>query len=174
MINKILFAMYYSVIQNLPNSKYLKIASQIRVWYICKVLRIAQSGKLNRFEDRIYISDGRQLKIGFNCQINENVFIQGANIGNYVLIAPNVAILSKTHCHDRTDIPILEQGDEDSNPPIIEDDVWIGRNAIIMPGVHIGKGAIVGAGAVVTKNVNSYDVVGGVPAKIIKTRITSK
>ena len=66
---------------------------------------------------------------------------------------------------------MLLQGDTAIEPVIIEDDVWLGRNVVIMPGVHIAKGAIVGAGAVVTKDVPAYAVVGGVPAKIIQSRI---
>jgi acetyltransferase-like isoleucine patch superfamily enzyme len=54
---------------------------------------------------------------------------------------------------------------------IIEDDVWIGSNAVILSNCTIGKGAIIGAGAVVTRNVDSYTVVGGVPAKLVKKRI---
>ena len=54
---------------------------------------------------------------------------------------------------------------------IVEDDVWIGRSAIIMPGVKIGKGSIVGAGSVVTKDIEPFSVVGGVPSKLIKKRI---
>ena len=63
-----------------------------------------------------------------------------------------------------------EQGSSVVEPVIIGNDVWIGRRAIIMPGIHIGNGAIIGACAVVTKNVPDYCVVGGVPAKIIKKR----
>ena len=53
---------------------------------------------------------------------------------------------------------------------IIHDDVWIGANAVILPNCEIGKGVIVGAGAVVTSNIDSYSIVGGVPAKLIKKR----
>lgn len=53
----------------------------------------------------------------------------------------------------------------------IGNDVWIGMNTLILPGVHIGNGVIIGAGAVVTKDIPDYVVVGGVPAKIIKNRI---
>lgn len=112
------------------------------------------------------------LKIGKHCQINEDVYIQSAEIGDYVLIAQRVAILSVTHRMDRLDVSIKMQGATDSEPVKIESDVWIGRNAVIMPGITIGKGAVVGAGAVVTKNVPSYAIVGGVPAKIIKYRTT--
>ena len=60
------------------------------------------------------------------------------------------------------------------HPPIIEDDVWISSGAIILPGVRIGKGAIIAAGAVVTKDVEEYSVVAGVPAKKIKMRFDKK
>lgn len=112
------------------------------------------------------------LKIGKHCQINEDVYIQSAEIGDYVLIAQRVAILSVTHRMDRLDVSIKMQGATDSEPVKIESDVWIGRNAVIMPGIRIGKGAVVGAGAVVTKDVPAYAIVGGVPAKIIKYRTT--
>lgn len=57
---------------------------------------------------------------------------------------------------------------------IVDDDVWIGQNAIILSGVHIGQGAVIAAGAVVTKDVPPYAIVGGVPAKIIKYRFSEK
>jgi maltose O-acetyltransferase len=64
---------------------------------------------------------------------------------------------------------MCEQGFYEEKPVVI-DDVWIGGHVIILPGVHIGKGAIVGAGAVVTKDVPEYAIVGGSPAKVIKYR----
>lgn len=123
-----------------------------------------------KFESGIYISDCKHLSIGANCRINENVFIQGAIIGDQVLIAPGVSILSTGHVYENKDVAIIDQGNSPVSPPVIKDDVWIGRNAIIKDGVTIGKGAIVGAGAVVTKDVESYTIVGGVPAKFIKYR----
>lgn len=59
-------------------------------------------------------------------------------------------------------------------PVVIEDNVWIGEHACIMPGTTIGKGSIVGANAVVTKDVPPYSLVGGVPAKLIKTLATDE
>jgi acetyltransferase-like isoleucine patch superfamily enzyme len=68
------------------------------------------------------------------------------------------------------DITEAEKLPENDLDVVIEDDVWIGTRAIILHGVTIGRGAIIGAGAVVTKNVPPYAIVGGVPAKIIKFR----
>jgi acetyltransferase-like isoleucine patch superfamily enzyme len=110
------------------------------------------------------------LSIGDNCQINENVYIQSAIIGNYVLIAQNVAILAVTHQFASVDIPIIKQGSTKPAPVIVEDDVWIGRNVVVMPGITLGKSSIIGTGAVVTKDVPPYAIVGGVPAKIIRYR----
>ncbi|WP_442859821.1 DapH/DapD/GlmU-related protein [Anaerobutyricum hallii] len=65
---------------------------------------------------------------------------------------------------------MIKQGYTENKPVYIEDNVWIGRRVLIMPGVCIGTGSIVAAGAVVTKNVEPYSIVGGNPAKIIKYR----
>ncbi|RYE29894.1 MAG: acyltransferase [Sphingobacteriales bacterium] len=110
------------------------------------------------------------MKIGNYCEVNENVYIQSAIIGDHVLIAPNVALLSVTHNYDDLELPILEQGFTEPRPVIIEDKVWIGRNVIVMPGIKLGKGCIVGAGAVVTKDVDPFTIVGGIPAKMLKFR----
>lgn len=74
-----------------------------------------------------------------------------------------------THNYSRRDTLIREQGGYEKDI-IIEDDVWIGYGAQIMPGVTVHRGAVVGAGAVVTHDVESYAVVGGVPARLIKYR----
>jgi len=112
--------------------------------------------------------------IGKHCQVNEDVYIQSAIIGDYVMIAQHVAILAVTHNFDRIDVPIILQGSTKVKPVIINDDVWIGRNVVIMPGITIGKGVIVGAGAVVTKDIPDYAIVGGVPAKLLRYRNVEK
>jgi maltose O-acetyltransferase len=137
-----------------------------------KVLKIMPLDKNSKFEHGIYISDARQLKIGKHVRINENVFLQGSiNVGNYVMIAPNVSIYSKTHIHNDINIPMVLSGETETKAVIIEDDVWIGINCTILPGIKIGKGAIIGAHSVVTKDVASYTIVGGVPAKLIRSRL---
>ena len=85
-------------------------------------------------------------------------------------MGPDVCICARNHAYSRTDITMDRQGFAPEQPVIIEDDVWIGTEAIILLGVHIGTGAGIGAGAVVTKNVPNYAVVGGNPAHIIKMR----
>lgn len=170
MIYKLKIAVYYTVISKLPHSNFSNTFNKVRVWYLEKVLKILKPDSRNKFQNNIYISNGRDITIGACCQINESVFIQSAKIGDFVMIAPHVAILSATHNTANCSIPMILQGATPNTPPIIENDVWIGRNAVIMPGVRIGTGSIVGAGAIVTKNVAPYTVVGGVPAREIKKR----
>ena len=86
-------------------------------------------------------------------------------IGNDVKISEGVTI------RDSDDHQILYEGYKMTAPIVIGDHVWIGLNATILKGVTIGKGAIVAAGAVVTKDVPPNSIVGGVPAKVIKTNV---
>lgn len=170
MLKKLALAFYYAIFYNLPHSRLLFFTSTWRVWYVAKVLNLMPYDKRSKIEYSVYLSNAKGISFGTNCRINENVFIQQAVIGNNVLIAPNVAILSVSHNHENIDIPIVDQGDTEPNPPIIEDGVWLGRNVVVMPGIRIGAGAIVGAGAVVTKDIPPYVIAGGVPARIIKSR----
>ena len=170
MLHKLRIGLYYLLVSQLPHSRYLLIFNRFRTWYVTRVLGIMQPHPGNYFESGIYIGDGSEVRIGMHCHINEQVFIQGAEIGDQVMIAPGVALLSTRHRHDRVDAPMISQGEEKELPPVIENDVWIGRNAIIMPGVRIGSGSIVAAGAVVTKDVAPWSIVGGVPAKLIRMR----
>ncbi|PHR13739.1 MAG: transferase [Aequorivita sp.] len=170
MYKKLALVIYYGIISHLPHSRYISLTRNIRVWYVSKVLKFIPDRKNSFIENNVYFSNGKNLKIGTGCQINENVFIQGAYIGNNVLIAPNVSILSMSHNYQNTEIPMVFQGETLPNPPTIEDDVWLGRNVVVMPGITIGTGSIIGAGAVVTKNVAPFSIMGGVPAKLIKSR----
>lgn len=109
---------------------------------------------------------GGFIKIGKKCSINSFCVLYGhggLTLGDYVLFATGVTIVPANHKFDRIDIPITQQG-VTRKGIIIKDDVWIGSNATILDGVTIGKGAVV------TKNVFDYAIVGGVPAKIIRSR----
>ncbi|TLV03228.1 CatB-related O-acetyltransferase [Dyadobacter luticola] len=168
-MRKLLLIIYYFIIKNLPSSYFPlgSIFNALRVGILRKIIVV---GKNTTIQTGFRFGMRDILTIGDHCQINEDVYIQSARIGNYVLIAQNVSMMAVTHHFESTDIPIIKQGSTKADPVIIEDDVWIGRNVIVMPGITIGKGAIVGAGAVVTKNVPSYAIVGGVPAKVIRYR----
>ena len=102
--------------------------------------------------------------------IGMHTLIGAVKIGKHVMMGRNVIILSQNHNYDRTDIPMDQQGLGEHRPVIIGDDVWIGACAIILPGRKIGSGSIIGAGAVVTKDVPEYAIVGGNPARIIGWR----
>lgn len=86
------------------------------------------------------------------------------------MMGPDVVILSGGHVFDRIDLPMRLQGGKKTLTTVIGNDVWIGTRAIIMPGVRIGNGVIIGAGAVVTKDIPDYAIVGGIPARILKYR----
>jgi acetyltransferase-like isoleucine patch superfamily enzyme len=90
-------------------------------------------------------------------------------IGNNVMLGPRVSIYAENHVFDNPNITIKEQGVQKMDV-IIEDDCWIASNAVITAGVTIGKGSVVAAGAVVTETVAPFSVVGGIPAKLIKSR----
>ena len=100
----------------------------------------------------------------------------GANIpadcifGKYVMIGPDLLITGGDHRYDRPGVAVIFSGRPLRERCVLEDDVWIGSRVIIMRGVTIGKGSIVAAGAVVTKDVPPYSIVGGVPAKLIRLR----
>ncbi len=117
-------------------------------------------------------ADGGSICIGNNSTLNANTLIIGGgkvNIGQGVLIAGNCVIVASNHNFSKCDVPIASQG-MDNGYIDIEDDVWIGAGVEIVSNVRIGRGAVVGAGAVVTKDVDSYSIVAGVPAKTIGRR----
>jgi len=111
------------------------------------------------------------IKIGSDCLVGEYSVIRGqggVQIGDRVYTSPFTQIIAVNHVFDDPDRPFIDQGIT-AEGIIIEDDVWLGAGVVITDGVRVGKGAVVAAGAVVTKDVPPHTVVGGVPAKPIKT-----
>jgi acetyltransferase-like isoleucine patch superfamily enzyme len=111
------------------------------------------------------------IKIGSDSLIGEYSVIRGqggVQIGDRVYTSPFTQIIAVNHVFDDPNRPFVDQGIT-AEGIVIEDDVWLGAGAIVTDGVRVGKGAVVAAGAVVTKDVPPHTVVGGVPAKLIKT-----
>ena len=96
-----------------------------------------------------------------------NTIIGPVTIGNHVNLAQGITVTALNHNFEDPNKRIDEQG-VGTTPVVIEDDIWIGANAVILPGVTIGHHSVVAAGAVVTKNVPPHSLVAGVPAKVIK------
>lgn len=109
------------------------------------------------------------VSIGTGTRINAGVILDcrgGIEIGDHVSISPQVAIVTADHDHHSADFALRHRR------VVIEDHVWIGMRALILPGVHIGRGAVVAAGAVVTRDVEAGSIVAGVPARRVGQRTT--
>lgn len=115
-----------------------------------------------------------QIAIGENCCIGERSHITAIDkiiIGNHVLTGPGVLITDNAHgdsTKSSLDISPIFRSLYSKGPVIIEDNVWIGEGAMIMPNVRIGKGSIIAANSVVTSDVPPYSITAGIPARVIK------
>lgn len=161
-------------------------------WHRARGVRIAADvwisfgSSLLRFPDKIRIEDGVIIKTGAHlCPCNPDASIDvGArttigfhtyiyassriSIGNDCMIAPFVYIVDSNHNTQRNQLMNLQRNL--TKPITIGQDVWIGAQSVILPGVTIGDGAVIASGAVVNKNVSPYTIVGGVPAHLISER----
>lgn len=105
---------------------------------------------------------GNHTRIGLH-----NTIIGPVTIGNHVNLAQGITVTALNHNFSDAEKRIDEQG-VNTTPVVIGDDIWIGANAVILPGVTIGSHSVVAAGSVVTKDVPPHSLVAGVPAKIIR------
>ena len=120
----------------------------------------------------VFLINPEKMSFGSNVSINPMSYLTGTgglSIGDNVSIAHRVTIMTATHNYDNISVPIKQQGIT-YKPVVIEDNVWIGANVVIVAGCTVHSGAIIGANSVVTKEVHSNEVWGGVPAKYIKKR----
>ena len=169
---KLAFFLYYAFARYLPNYPF-SFGRRLR-GFLCKRIFKSCGDNIN-IEKWAYFGLGNDIEIGSNSGIGIRANIYGIGgggeliIGKNVMMAPDVSILTLKHHHDETSVPIINQKISPSKV-VIEDDSWIGIRSVILPGVKVGKGSIVAAGAVVTKDIPKYSIVGGVPAKIIKKR----
>lgn len=130
----------------------------------------ANYGKNVTVSENVVISD--TVQIGKYSYINRNSSVENCSIGNYCSISSGVWICPYEHHIDRmTTHPFLLSKIKEKRERVeIGNDVLISLNAIILSGVHVGSGAVIAAGAVVTRDVKPFEVVGGVPAKHLKWR----
>jgi acetyltransferase-like isoleucine patch superfamily enzyme len=137
----------------------------IRRFYARKKIELLGASVASSCEIGEIIADGqkRNLSIGSNSFLGrvQLALHDKITIGQNVCINDGVILL--TASHDVRD----PEWKHKKSPIVIEDYVWIATNAIILPGVTVGKGAVVGAGSVVSRNVNEYEIVGGNPARVI-------
>ena len=137
--------------------------------FICKHL-FKECGQKVNIERSADFASGRYLSVGDRSGLGVNCRARGPiTIGKDVMMGPDVVLMTRMHNFRDLSVPMKTQGSE-VRPVVVEDDVWIGTRVIVLPGCTIGKGAIIGAGAVVTKDVPEYAIVGGSPAKVIRYR----
>ena len=164
------YVLYYFIARHLPCSglPYSLGAKHIR--RLCAKCMLDKCGKNVNIEHGAFLASGSGIEIGDNSGIGLNCRVAGPlSIGDDVMMAPNVTVVTQNHETSDLSRPMRLQT-APKKKVTIGNDVWIGTNAVIMPGITVGNGVIIGAGAVVTKDVPDYAVVGGIPAKIIKFR----
>lgn len=170
LIRVISYFCYYIIARNLPSSAvpYNLGAKYLRRLFVKGMTD--KCGKNVNIEHGAFLASGKGIEIGNNSGIGLNCRVAGPlSIGDDVMMAPGVMIFTQNHETSDLSIPMRLQT-APKKKVTIGNDVWIGANAIILPGVTVGDGAIIAAGAIVTKDVSPYAVVGGNPAKFIKSR----
>jgi len=159
MVSAIVFILPRHKLFNIVKSNFLRLLS-------------AKIGKNITYYPGIKISPGTHLTLGNHVDLAWGVLITtagGVEIGDRTLIGYNTMIFSANHVIPPGIDKIFYAGHE-KKKVTIANDVWIGAGCIILPGVNIGEGAIVAAGSIVTKNVEPFSMVAGVPARLIKNR----
>ncbi|MCP4348710.1 MAG: acyltransferase [Desulfobacterales bacterium] len=134
--------------------------------------RGATIGKRVKLLQGIWVDRFSNLEIGDNVSLARGITLVsagGITIGDRTMVGHGSKLISAAHSIPKGRKP-MRFSELVFKKIIIENDVWIGAQAVILPGVTVGEGAVVGAGAVVTKNVSPFAIVGGVPAKLIRMR----
>lgn len=151
----------------------MKIIRKFRkfIWHILGI----DYAHILRVVDYIYLKEDRYTNIGYKSYSNNALVFRWSDapivIGKYCSIGDNVRFIvdqGKHHSNSATSYPFKNYSVGKKYGIEIGNDVWIGQNAIILPGVRIGNGVTVAAGSIVTNDVPDYCVIGGTPAKILK------
>jgi galactoside O-acetyltransferase len=123
---------------------------------------------------RVYAHASKGVTIGRRCSFNHNVIVAASDggtieIGDDVLVGPNVVIRAADHRIDDVSVPIRQQGHVPGRINI-ESDVWLAANVVVTAGVRIGRGCVVGAGSVVTSDLPAFSICAGAPARLLRHR----
>lgn len=172
-MKKILLFFYYGFLQFLPMQPVpgYRLFYKVRYLVVSRILK--KCGEDVIIKNRCYFGNGSKLSVGNRSQLGQRSVLGGEiEIGDDVLMGPDVVVMAVSHDFSNINIPINQQDHTIERKVIIGSNVWLGTRVVVLPGVNIGEGSIVGAGAVVTKSFPPYSIVGGVPAKLIKSRRT--
>jgi len=163
---------YYLFARHLPGSDVpYNLGSKYIRRLFCKGI-FKKTGKNINIEHGAFFASGKDIEIGDNSGLGINSRVSGPlKLGRDVMMGPEVLIYTQGHNFTNKGIPMNQQGNSEKRQIVIGNDVWIGARAILLPGVTVGDGAIIAAGAIVTKDVEPYTIVGGNPAKLIKARV---
>lgn len=166
----ICLALYYGFAQFLPKSNtFFNVGGGIR-YCLCKHI-FKKCGKHVNIERKAFFASGIDIEIGDYSGIGINAHIpNGTIIGDYVRMGPNCFILDVNHNTSDVSRPMCQQGMIEKKITRIGNDVWIGRDVHMTPGRTIADGSLIAMCAVLTKDFPPYSVVGGNPAKLIKSR----
>ncbi len=167
-------SLYYLFARSLPSTSMPlgRYCNAIR-GALCKKI-FAQLGKGSVVKKGAYFGSGSELRLGINSQLGENSRVEHDTIiGDNVMMGLEVLILSTRHSTEGVDIPFIDQGYLPRAPVTVCNNVWIGARVIILPGVTVNEGAVIAAGAIVTSDVPPFTIVAGVPARVVKNRVTS-
>ena len=170
LVKRVLWLVYCFLFEYITNHVVGYIPCVLLRWlYYRYVLGIQMERSVYIYMGLYWYTTDKKVVIGRNTAINRNVIMDARDdvyIGNNVNISAETAIYTGGHRINSTDFAYY------SAPVRIEDRVWIGTRAMIMPGVTVGEGAVILPGAVVTQSIAPFSIVGGVPGKVIGTRQT--
>lgn len=174
-MRKFWLIVYYGFAQHLPKSTRPclgKLAKKIRFACVRHLFAECKGDDVN-VEQGAYFGNGKNFRVLGNAGLGRNFACHNriVTIHENLMMGEDVLFQGGGHKFDNVDIPLCKQGDLPDTPLEICEDVWIGSRVIVLPGcTRIGAHSIIGAGAVVTKDVPDYAIVGGNPAKVIRMR----
>lgn len=170
--------LYYFILRYLPSNSFVikpigRLCGRLRYW-CCKNL-FKHCGKGVGIERMASFGTGKDLIIGDRSNLGINSKVPSdICIGEDVMMGPNFCCYISNHKCDRTDIPMNQQGITPHVRLEIGNDVWIGCDVLLLPGGYIADGCVVAARSVITKRFSAFSVIGGVPAKVLRSRLQVK